>query len=194
MFDTVDYTGPKAEFATLTGSPLWGKSVAEVAAAYAALGWEHLGDHRPATPYGLGPVVQSFRLPSGRVVIRIPSYGGTAGRDWLLERSKERVFWILWQAGVKVLVIGGTSGTADLRDDDEAVRPGDFVLPWSFRTSPHHRGLPGTPHESAWPRHDLLLDEPFCSELAALTAKKVRTEYSPTPSGGFTLPTIREWP
>jgi len=181
MFNAVDYTGPRAEFATLTGSPLWGMSTAEVTKAYVALGWEHLGDQRPPTPYGPGPIVQSFRTPSGREVIRIPSYGGTLGRDWLLDRSKERVFWILWQAGVKVLIVGGTSGTADLREGEEAVRPGDLVLPWSFRTSPQHRGLPGTPFETAWPRYDLLMDEPFCSELATLVAVKVQAEYCPHP-------------
>ena len=181
MCNSVGYDGPKAEFATLTGSPLWGMSIEDVARAYVDLGWAHLGNVRPPTPYGLGPVVQSFCTPSGREVIRIPSYGGTLGRDWRLDRSAERVFWILWQAGVKVLIVGGTSGTADLREGEEAVRPGDFVLPWSFRTMSHHRGLPGTPHETAWPRYDLLLDQPFCSGLSALVAAKVRAEYSPHP-------------
>jgi hypothetical protein len=164
----VVYTGPKAEFATLTGSPLWGISVDDFTEQSIRHGWIHMGDHRTMTPYGEGPIVQHFTTHEGRSIIRIPSYGGVAGRDWLIDQTDHKVFWILWQAGVKVLLIGGTSGITDWREPQERIQPGDFVLPWSFRTSLHHRGLPGTPFEIAWPHKDLVLDDPFCTELAHL--------------------------
>lgn len=178
---SVEYLGPKADIATLTGSPLWGKSVGQVTDWMIGQGFCHRGTERYPTPYGLGPDVQHFETPLGRSIIRIPSYGGVMGKDWNLHRMTEKVFWILWQAGVKILIIGGTSGTADWRDGDEAIQPGDFVLPWSFRTSACHRGLPGTPHETSWPRHDLLLNDPFCRALVPAVARRVRAKYCPEP-------------
>lgn len=177
----VKYQGPKAEMATLTGSPLWGKTPGQVTDFLVGRGFSHHGTARYPTPYGLGPEVQHFVTPTDRPVIRIPSYGGVRGEDWHLHNTSLKVFWILWQAGVKVLIVGGTSGTADWRDGEEAIRPGDFVLPWSFRTSPEHRGLPGTPYETSWPRYDLLLDDPFCPDLERQVANRVRTRYSPKP-------------
>ncbi|MCK4417940.1 MAG: hypothetical protein KAV99_07205, partial [Candidatus Latescibacteria bacterium] len=178
---TVKYKGPRADIATLTGSPLWGKTIGQVMNFLMGQGFCHRGAERLPTPYGLGPLVQHFESPSGRSVIRIPSYGGVKGEDWQLRNTAWKVFWLLWKAGVKVLIVGGTSGTADWRDREDSVWPGDFVLPWSFRTSPHHRGLPGTPYETSWPRYDLLLNSPFCPELAGILARKVRAEYCPKP-------------
>ncbi len=165
----VPYTGPHAEFATLTGSPLWGWSISEITQRTEAFGWTLLDESRPETPYGLGPLVQSYRTRNGRTIIRVPTYGWTANKDWWQHRDNERTWWVLWQAGVRVLLVGGTCGVADWRIGEDRVLPGDVVLPWSFETHLlEHRGLPGTPHEAPWPEYDLLLNEPFCPELRAM--------------------------
>lgn len=168
---TIQYDGPKAAFASLTGSPLWGLTVDDVIAAALERGWTLHGNRRVPTPYGLGPLVSHFTTADGRNVIWIPSYGGVRGEDSALYHHDHKTFWILWQAGVRVLLIGGTSGIADWRHGDadlsvRAIRPGDVVLPWSFRTKAGHGGLPGTPYETFWPDHDVLLDDPFCPDLA----------------------------
>ena len=171
---TVQYTGPQADFATITGSPIWGLSVQDVIAAAQQHGWTLQQSERLPTPYGLGPLLTHFTTRSGRSVIWIPSYGEVYGEDYVLHRNIEKVFWLLWQAGVKVLMVGGTSGIADWRKGEDAIKPGDIVLPWSFRTSPTQRGLPGTPFETFWPDYDVLLDAPFCPELAQPLAEKFR--------------------
>lgn len=175
------YHGPKAPIATLTGSPLWGLPTQEVTNFLIKQGFKYCGEERYPTPYGPGPLVQHFESPFGRSVIRIPSYGGVRGEDWRRRDTAAKTFWILWQAGVQVLIVGGTSGTADWREGEEAIRPGDFVLPWSFRTSTYHRGLFGTPYETSWPRHDTVMSEPFCTALSGLVAERVREMYSPVP-------------
>ncbi|KKQ95846.1 MAG: hypothetical protein UV74_C0013G0451 [Candidatus Woesebacteria bacterium GW2011_GWB1_43_14] len=154
----------KADFASITGSPLWGVSVNRVKLGYIQRGWECNFDGRPDTPYGIGPRTIVFNT-MGRNILWIPSYGGVSGQDWHLHETQHKVFWILWKAGVKVLIIGGTSGIADWRKEGK-ILPGDIVLPWSFRTSPNHRGLPGTEYETSWPKYDLTLDDPFCTVLA----------------------------
>lgn len=162
---SVTYNGPMADFATITGTPWWGLKREEIIHAAEKRGWHSMGGRRIPTPYGLGPYVHHLVTPDGRNVIWIPSYGWILGQDWIERRPSERLFWILWQAGVKVLVVGGTSGVADWRENGERVKPGDIVFPWSFRTKPFHRGLIGTSFECAWPRNDLLLDNPFCPLL-----------------------------
>lgn len=170
MFPTIDntirYSGPKADFATLTGSPFWGFGVEEVIRRFVAAGWTHCLSERLPTPYGLSPLVCHFTNAAGRSLIWIPSYGEVVGEDSLYHLNFEKVFWLLWQAGVKVMVVGGTSGIADWRTDEEAIRPGDIVFPWSFRTRPVHRGLPGTEYESMWSKCHFLLGDPFCPDLA----------------------------
>ena len=170
MFPTIDhsiqYEGPRAEFATLTGSPFWGFGVEEVIRRFVDSGWTlHLQERLP-TPYGLSPLVVHFSNDAGRNVIWIPSYGEVVGEDSLYHLNFEKLFWVLWQAGVKVMLVGGTSGIADWRAGEGAVRPGDVVLPWSFRTRPVHRGLPGTEYESMWSKCHFLLGDPFCPDLA----------------------------
>jgi hypothetical protein len=170
----IPYSGARADLATLTGSPLWGWPLPEITRRTVAKGWTLLDESRPETPYGIGPVVQSYRTRSGRTVIRIPTYGWTANKDWWQHRDNERTWWILWQAGVKVLLVGGTCGVADWRQGEDRVLPGDVVLPWSFQTHLlDHRGLPGTAHEAPWPDYDLLLDEPFCPELQKVLAREL---------------------
>jgi purine nucleoside phosphorylase len=173
---TITYRGPQAEFATLTGSPLWGVSVDDVVAAAIARGWSHHGGARLPTPYGLGPLVHHFSTPAGRSVLWIPSYGMVRGEESTAYAHDHKTFWILWQASVKVLMVGGTSGIADWRQNDTAIQPGDVVLPWSFRTKPAHGGLPGTPYETFWPDHDVLLDDPFCPDLRRALENQFRQQ------------------
>lgn len=174
MFPTIDqtvqYTGPQADFATLTGSPFWGFGVDEVIRRFVAAGWTNHVAERLPTPYGLSPLVVHFTNAAGRSLLWIPSYGEVVGEDSLYHLNFEKLFWVLWQAGVKVMIVGGTSGIADPRPGEDAVRPGDVVLPWSFRTRPVHRGLPGTPYESMWSKCHFLLGDPFCPDLQTTMA------------------------
>jgi purine nucleoside phosphorylase len=172
---SVTYDGPRAKLATLGGSPTWGLGdrFHEVAAA---LGHTRLGVHRPLTPYGLGPRVEHFRTPSGQEFLRIPTYGEVVNEHPELRASEWKTFWILWKAGVKILVVGGTSGSCDWRRgsaDLDAVRPGDFVLPFSYLprdTMP--TGLPGTELEFGLTRQVAIMDEPFCPPLAEEVARE----------------------
>ena len=163
---SVAYDGPRARLATLTGSPVWG--LGDGFASFAArLGHRLLGVHRPMTPYGLGPQVESYSAPGGAAFIRIPSYGMVWGEDWSLRAAEWKVFWILWKAGVEVLLVGGTSGTCDWRDGEDSVRPGDLVLPWSYLSlDAVPSGLPGTELENVLAERVALMDEPFCPALA----------------------------
>ena len=174
----VAYEGPQVPAATLGGSPTWG--LGDRFHDFAAtLGHVRLGVVRPRTPYGLGPQVEHYRTPSGREFVRIPTYGQVADEDPLLHGSEWKTFWILWKAGVRVLLVGGTSGSCDWRRsaaDEDAVRPGDLVLPKSYLprdTMP--TGLPGTELEFCLPRRVAIMDDPFCPPLAeALRAEAAR--------------------
>ncbi len=175
---TVAYEGPAATLATLGGSPTWGLGdrFHEFAAT---LGHARLGVGRPRTPYGLGPQVEHYRTPSGREFLRIPTYGQVADEDPLLHGSEWKTFWILWKAGVRLLLVGGTSGSCDWRRaaaDEDAVRPGDLILPKSYLTRhPMPTGLPGTELEFCLPRQVAIMDDPFCPPLAeALRAEAGR--------------------
>jgi purine nucleoside phosphorylase len=101
-----------------------------------------------------------------------------AGEDPVLRASEWKSFWILWQAGVRVLLVGGTSGSCDWRrgaKDEDAVRPGDFVLPSSYLprdTMP--TGLPGTELEYCLPRQVAIMDDPFCPTLATAIVDEAR--------------------
>ncbi len=174
---SVAYEGPRAMIATLGGSPTWGLGdrFHELAAVE---GHARLGLHRPLTPYGLGPEVEHYRSPGGREFLRIPTYGQVVDEDPLLRASEWKTFWILWQAGVRVLLVGGTSGSCDWRrgpGDEEAVRPGDLVLPRSYLprdTMP--TGLPGTELEFCLPRQVAIMDDPFCPALAEAIREEAR--------------------
>ncbi|MEZ4709430.1 MAG: hypothetical protein R3A44_19630 [Caldilineaceae bacterium] len=175
--NSIAYIGPRADFATLTGSPIWGYSVDEIIERAKARGWRHRSSERLPTPYGPSPLVNHFTTPGGRDVIWIPSYGEVVGEDSLYHLNFEKTFWVLWQAGVKVMLVGGTSGIADWRGLNavtrgDAILPGDVVLPWSFHTRPVHRGLPGTEFESMWSKCHLLLGDPFCPDGQATLAAK----------------------
>jgi purine nucleoside phosphorylase len=172
---SVEYDGPRAALATLGGSPTWG--LGDRFHEYAAeLGHTLLGVHRPMTPYGLGPQVEQYRGPSGQEFLRIPTYGQVVNEDPQLRASEWKTFWILWKAGVKILLVGGTSGSCDWRRgtaDERNVRPGDFVLPFSYLprdTMP--TGLPGTELEFCLTRQVAIMDDPFCPPLAEEVAKE----------------------
>ena len=170
---SVTYTGPRATLATLTGSPVWGLGD-RFAAVAERHGYRLLEVQRPATPYGLGPQVEAYEAPGGARVLRIPSYGMVAGEDWALRGAEWKVFWILWRAGVEVVLVGGTSGTCDWRDGEEAVRPGDLVLPWTYLSlDAVPSGLPGTELESVLAQRVALMDEPFCPALARALIREV---------------------
>jgi hypothetical protein len=66
--------------------------------------------------------------------------------------------------------VGGTSGSCDWRRraaDEDAVRPGDLVLPKSYLTrDTMPTGLPGTELEFCLPRQVAIMDDPFCPPLA----------------------------
>ena len=164
----VSYTGPKANMATITGSPLWGRSVDWVVEKYVEQGWNHEAGERVDTPYGLGPEVHAFEDPeTARRFIFIPSYGDILGEGCLTSETIRKCCWVLWSAGVKVLLVGGNSGVCDHLGVD-GVRPGDVVFPWSFKTHHHHVGLPGTSVNSVWPKHDLTMGEPFSREASEI--------------------------
>ena len=166
---SVAYRGPRAAFATLGGSPTWGLGdrFHELAADQ---GHARLGVHRPPTPYGLGPQVEHYRAPGGREFLRVPTYGQVVDEDPQLHASEWKTFWLLWQAGVRVLLVGGTSGSCDWRRSAsavEGVRPGDLVLPRSYLTrDTMPTGLPGTELEFCLPRQVAIMDDPFCPALA----------------------------
>jgi purine nucleoside phosphorylase len=165
----VVYEGPRAPLATLGGSPTWGLGdrFHEAAAAHGAT---RLGVARPRTPYGVGPQVEVYRTAGAREFLRIPTYGQVLDEDPGLHAAEWKTFWICWQAGVRVLLVGGTSGSCDWRRSpaaEAAVRPGDLVLPASYLT--RHAmptGLPGTDLEFCLPRRVAIMDEPFCPPLA----------------------------
>jgi hypothetical protein len=163
---SVTYSGPHATVATISGSPLWG--MGEGFAVFAQeRGCRFLGVQRPPTPYGVGPQLEHYETPNGRSFLRIPSYGMVADEDWLERRAEWKVFWLLWQAGVRVLMVGGTSGTCDWRESEDAVLPGDLVMPWSYISlDAMPTGLPGTELESVLAERVPLMAEPFCPTLA----------------------------
>jgi len=82
-----------------------------------------------------------------------PTYGQVVDEDPLFHASEWKTFWILWKAGVRVLLVGGTSGSCDWRRtaaDEDAVRPGDLVLPKSYLTrDTMPTGLPAPSSSSA---------------------------------------------
>lgn len=163
------YQGPKAEVASITGSPLWGLSSRQVIEDRTKRGWRLNFSERVETPYGLGPLVSQFTTPGGRDVIWIPSYGAVRGDGFEDPMgTQHRLFWILWKAGVKVLIVGGTHGTNDWRglSTKDSIQPGDVVLPWSFyRTEKMAGSLPGTGIGGVLPNLARQKD-PFCLELS----------------------------
>jgi hypothetical protein len=160
------YNGPEADIASITGSPFWGFTVDQIKTYYESHGLHCISDDYYYVPQGRGPRTLCFQNKSGRKFIWIPSYGMVRGQDPRVHRNLDKLFYILQQAKVKILLVGGTSGVAEWRNGDDHIEPGDFVLPTDFYTSPEHRGLQGTELETSWPKFDLTLDDPFCTSLA----------------------------
>ncbi len=173
---TIRYQGPTADLATITGSPLWPFSYREIIDKMLERGWKLEFDHTIPTAYGPGPRVVQFVTNNQRKVIWIPDYGWTLGQDDRIRHHQEKLFWVLWKAGVKLLVVGGNSGTSDWRTGKDAVKTGDLVFPWSFRTGSWYMGLPGTKYESVWGNPAIrskeitqpFMGEPFSNRLATL--------------------------
>ncbi len=181
---SVTYAGPRADFASLTGSPFWGLSIDEVVSRIKRRGWTHNSGARILTPYGMGPLVHHFTTPSGRDVIWIPAYGVIEGEKMFGPVQIHKAYWLLWQAGVRVLLIGGTSGTNDWRDPagEATVRPGDFIVPWSFYPDRDMPGtLPGTEMATGYLPNFAFLKDPFCLTLGRILADKARAELAPHP-------------
>jgi hypothetical protein len=178
----LDYDGPAATAATVTESLYWPLSDRELQAELEGQGWQLTWSGRVPTPYGLGPAMTAWSTPSKRVVLWIRDYGRTPGGELRHRQLSERLFWVLWRAGVRFLLAGTHAGIADWRYEDR-ITPGDLVLPWSFESRPWFNGLPGTPYESTmnnpmvmetreipWP----YVDEPFSAEAGLRLLEIVR--------------------
>lgn len=180
----ITHNGPRAAYASLTGSPWWGMRLVEIVDAFRQRGWRHNFSERVPTPYGLGPQLNHFTTPEGRDIIWIPSYGMVPDEEFFTPEMERRAFWLLWQAGVKLLFIGGTSGTVDWRDPlaEETVRPGDLVIPWSFYREHLIAGtLPGTDMATGFLPRISLMGDPFCTVLSRKLAEKANDELVPHP-------------
>ncbi len=184
-FDSaVRYSGPRAQFASLTGSPLWGLSVSAIIEIFKDRGWTHNLSERLPTPFGLGPQLNHFTTPQGRDVIWIPSYGMVQDEEFFTHKMERRAFWLLWQAGVELLITGGTSGTADWRDPqgEDTVRPGDFVIPWSFYRDQDMVGtMPGSDMATGFLPRIALMGDPFCTSLGRELERRVNAGLVPQP-------------
>ena len=179
QFDMMPYSGPRAEVASVTGSVLVGSPIPETVRRFEEQGWKLTYQARVPTPYGLGPLVHGFTTPSGREAIWIPFYGHVAGRGRQNEIYPRDLFWILWKAGVKVMVCGSVHGSADWRTGEERISPGDLVIPWSFwRQYPLHGDLPGTPFGGLYPNLALMGDA-YCKVLGRTIAEWVQQHLVP---------------
>jgi hypothetical protein len=144
------YEGPKARFASITESPFWALSNKDFVSLVEAGGWKLDQRTRVPTPYGRGPETLAFTTPGGRKVLFVRDYGRTPGGEYRQRRLYERLFWVLWKAGVKSMLVGSHAGSADWRMAPDTIVPGDLVFPWSFESKGWFTGLPGTPYETVW--------------------------------------------
>lgn len=142
------YEGPRATLATVTESLFWPVSDALLEEKLVARGWLLLWTGRVETPYGTGPFMWHWSTPDGRSIIWIRDYGRIPGGDNRARQLNERLFWILWKAGVKSFLAGVHAGAADWRPEAQRVQPGDLVIPWTFEGTSWFNGLPGTDYES----------------------------------------------
>lgn len=162
---------PRASIATITGSPFWGLSIQEVLSKWGALGIAYEPMPNIITPFGPAPTGFVLTTANKRSVLWFPSYGMETGRDWKYTQTQEKVYWVLREAGVKILIVGGTSGITESNHTNDEIQPGDFVLPWSFKTREDMRGLPGTDLEVFWPKRDITLTNPFSPGLQTQMVK-----------------------
>lgn len=175
------YSVPPAEVASLTGSIFAGASVPETVARFEGNGWELFFQERINTPYGLGPLVNVFKTPSGRHAMWIPFYGAIAGQFRQDTNYPRDLFWILWKAGVKVIVCGSVHGSADWREPGVRIEPRDVVIPWSFwREYPMAGSLPGTEIGGFYPVLALMGDA-YCKVLGEQVAQKIEADLTPDP-------------
>lgn len=171
----IPYEGPPASAATITESLYWPLADDALRQEIESCGWRLTWAGRVPTPYGMGPEMAAWTTATGREVLWIRDYGRIPGGELRHRQLGERLFWVLWQAGVRFLLAGTHAGAAEWRTIDRIV-PGDLVLPWSFESRPWFNGLPGTDYESTmnnprvietrdipWP----YVDEPFSAAAGA---------------------------
>lgn len=182
QFEKMPYEGPQAEVASVSGSVFAGKSVSNVVAGFENHGWTPIFQQRVPTPYGLGPRVHIFETPTRRNVLWIPFYGRVIGRDDQNPAVYPRdLFWILWKAGVEVIVCGSVCGSADWRNDESRIRPRDIVIPWSFwREYSMVGSLPGTEIKGLYPNLALMGDA-YCKVLGEDIAQRIEENLVPKP-------------
>jgi hypothetical protein len=174
----VPYDGPKALLASVTESPFWALSPQDFIAMVESRGWKLIHRVRSPTPYGLGPDTLEFTTANGKKVIYVRDFGRIPGGEYRQRQLDERLFWILWKAGVKFLVIGTHFGSADWRKGPEAIVPGDLVFPWSFESKSWFTGLPGTPYETVW-------NNPLVTRTRELPWPYFGTPFSPAMAASF---------
>jgi len=191
------YGGPKARFASITESPFWALSTPELIARAQARGWKLTAHLRSPTPYGLGPDTLAFETPAHRPVLFIRDYGKIPGGEYRQRQLYERLFWVLWKAGVKCLLIGSHAGSADWRQGPDTIVPGDLVFPWSFESKGWFGGLPGTPYETVWNNplvtrtHALpwpYMRDPFSGPMAAAFRRLAEPEHAAGRIGKIVTP------
>lgn len=146
----LSYTGPKASLVSITESPFWAINDDDFIRLIKKRGWTLVGITRSETPYGLGPKTMEWKTPKGRSVLFIRDYGKTPGGEYRQRQLYERLYWQLWKAGAKVMIVGSHLGSADWRAPDVRVKPGDLIFPWSFESKGWFTGLPGTEFETVW--------------------------------------------
>ncbi|MCL5108905.1 MAG: hypothetical protein M1401_08605 [Chloroflexi bacterium] len=180
--EQVAYTGPTGvPLGLIRGSGTWGIRFPEDAQEP---GVEVLFEGMIETPYPRGaayerrlsPRFQVLRLVDEdgreRQAISIASHGWQPGEDPVEESAATyKVFWLLWKAGVKWVIGGGTCGSLN-----NALLAGDLVIHHDFVDATKARvvGLPGT--ELNFPRFTVLLRmrQAICPDVAAVLEQEGR--------------------
>jgi len=183
----MDYWVLECDFATLSGSPLWGISeeYADMAATKQHQLYQEFHYGRFATPFGPSCRIEKYccfvdkdegapdQEREKRYYLRFPTYGQTFNSEPI--NSELTLFYLLLKAKVKVLLVGGTSGSCY-----HTVQPGDICMPSTYLpTDNMPRGLPGTEYEFNVGEKVCVMKHPFCTNLAEEVERIVETEMDP---------------